>query len=89
MSEQLFGAPRPSRRAQSSVVAFGLIGLASLAVPALSDVAPMPGTTLLALGAMLMCGVAELIDRSLRRFGVALRFAGLSIMAFGFVIQLL
>jgi len=88
MSDELL-VPRPTRRGQIATTLFGLLAITSVAVPAVSDVAPMPATTLINIGCMLMCGFAELVDRSLRMFSRALRLVGAGIAVFGFVLGLL
>lgn len=44
------------------------------------------GFTLIAMGLMLGMGVAELLDPTLRRFAIALRFAGMGIAGLGAVL---
>lgn len=76
LRNELFGPPRLSRSAQFSVACFGLLLVASLAVPSFSEADASPGLTMMLSGLMVMCGFAELLDPRQRRFVVALRFTG-------------
>ncbi|TGD13625.1 hypothetical protein [Brevibacterium sp. S111] len=87
--DELFGPPRHNSAAKFSVVAFGLVLVASLVAPSLSWAEAMPGTSLTTAGLMVLCGFAELIDAHHRRLVVALRFAGLSAALLGLLLQLL
>lgn len=86
--DELFGPPRLTRRAQFSVVAFGLILVVSLVSPAFTDAAAMPGISLVSVGMMMLMGFAELMDASKRRFAIAVRCGGTAVALLGLVIQL-
>jgi len=86
--DELLAPPRPSRRAQFSVVAFGLLLVASLVIPAVTDTAPVPGLSLVFAGMMILLGFAELLDASKRRFVIGLRVGGTAMALLGFAIQL-
>lgn len=87
LREELVGPPRPSKRAQFSAVAFGLLLVATLSIPVFWDVEPMPGFALVAAGMMLLLGFAELMDANNRRFIIAVRGGALVIALLGFAIQ--
>ena len=89
LRDEVVGPPRLSKRAQFSVVAFGLLLVASLVIPVFWDVEPMPGFSLVAAGMMMLLGFAELMDASQRRLVVAVRCGGLTIALLGFAIQML
>lgn len=88
MRDELLGPPRLTRRAQFSVVAFGLILVATLVIPVFTDTPAMPGLSLVSLGMMLLMGFAELMDASKRRFVIAVRCGGAAVALLGLVIQL-
>lgn len=79
--------PRPAPQISSAL--FALLLLASLAIPAFWEVAPIPGSSLVFAGLMLLTGLAELLDPSLRRFATALRWGGGAMAVLGLVAQLL
>ena len=89
LRKELFGPPRPGRRAQFFVVSFGLLLVMSLAIPALSGVDASPGLSLVFSGLMIMGGFAELLDPRQHRFIVALRLAGAGTALFGATLQFL
>lgn len=84
----LTGPPHRRWNARFALVAFGLLLTASLAIPAVAEVAPMPGGSLVFLGLMLLLGVAELLEAGSRRLVIALRIAGMVISLLGLVVQL-
>lgn len=84
----LTGPPHQRWNARFALVAFGLLLTASLVIPAVAEVAPMPGASLVFLGMMLLLGVAELIEASSRRLVIALRIGGVAISLLGLVVQL-
>lgn len=87
--DEIFGPPRPSKRAQFSVVAFGLLLVATLVIPVFSDTEPMPGFALVGAGMMMLLGFAELMDASNRRFVTVVRSGGFAVALLGFAIQML
>ena len=86
--DELFGPPRATRRAQLSMVAFGLLLVVTLVIPVVSDTEAMPGFSLVALGMMMLMGFAELMDASNRRLAIAVRGSGLAVALLGFAIQM-
>ncbi len=77
LRDELLGPPRPSTRGQVFAAAFGLLLITSLAVPATSQ------SVELALGGITAMGFAELLDRTLHRFVICLRFIGLVVALSG------
>lgn len=88
LRDELVGPPRATRRAHFSVVGFGLLLVASLVIPAVSDTEAIHGFSLVALGMMLLLGFAELMDASNRRLIIVVRVSGLAVALLGFAIQL-
>lgn len=86
--EELLGPSRPSKRAQFSVAGFALLLIASLVLPQIAETEAMPGISLVALGMLLLLGVAELMDASQRRFVIAVRGSGSAMALLGFALQL-
>ena len=86
--DEIVGRHRPTRRAQFSAVAFGLLLVASLVIPVFAGSETTPGLSLVFLGMLLLLGFAELMDASQRRFVIALRWGGMAIALLGFVIRL-
>ncbi|MGP9538085.1 DUF2975 domain-containing protein [Brachybacterium sp. AOP43-C2-M15] len=86
--EELIGPPRPSGRAHVSVIAFGVLMIASLVIDAVTPVSPNPGATLVFAGLMFFMGVAELLDPGRKRLVLGVRFGGMAIALLGLVIQL-
>lgn len=80
--------PRPSGRAVFSLIAFGLLLTANLAIDGLTGVSPMPGLALVAAGMMLLLGVAELLDPSARRLVIGVRLGGVAMALLGLVVRL-
>ena len=70
---EFLGPPRPGRRPVFSLIAFGLLLTATLAIDGFTDVPPMPGTALIAAGFMLLLGVAELLDPTSRRLVIGVQ----------------
>lgn len=87
--EEPVAPPRPSRRAQFSVVAFGLLLVAAVVIPVFWNAEPMPGFSLVAAGMMMVMGFAELMDASNRWFITVVRGGGFVIALLGFAIQML
>ena len=71
-----------------SLIAFGLLLTATLAIDGFTDVPPMPGTALIAAGFMLLLGVAELLDPTSRRLVIGVRFGGVVMALLGLVVKL-
>ena len=80
---------RPRPGPQISAALFALLLVASLAIPAFSDVAPMPGLSLVFAGLLLLTGPAELLHPRPRRCAAALRWGGAAMAVLGLVAQLL
>lgn len=89
LKSELFGPPRRNRKAQYSVVAFGLLMVATVVVPVTTATEALPGPTLVAAGFMVWLGFSELLDPDQRRFVIGLRFAGSTVVMLGFVLQLI
>ncbi|HIY23179.1 MAG TPA: hypothetical protein H9837_02560 [Candidatus Brachybacterium merdigallinarum] len=85
---EFLGPPRPGRRSVFSLIAFGLLLTATLAIDGFTDVPPMPGTALIAAGFMLLLGVAELLDPTSRRLVIGVRFGGVVMALLGLVVKL-
>lgn len=85
---EFLGPPRPGRRPVFSLIAFGLLLTATLAIDGFTDVPPMPGTALIAAGFMLLLGVAELLDPTSRRLVIGVRFGGVVMALLGLVVKL-
>lgn len=88
LRDEFLGPPRLGKRALFSVIGFGLLLVASLVIPVLWDVEPMPGFALVAAGMMMLLGFAELLDASNRWFVTVVRVGGLVIALLGFAIQM-
>ncbi|MDN5687884.1 MAG: hypothetical protein L0G94_14600 [Brachybacterium sp.] len=89
LRDDIVGPPRPSWRARYSLALFGLLLVASLAIPVFTETPAMPGISLVMLGMLLLLGVAELLDPGPRRFVIAVRGGGTAIALLGFVIQMI
>lgn len=88
LRDEIVGPPRPSRRAQFCVVAFGSLLVAGLVITALSDAEVSPGLMLTMAGLMILCGFAELLDPRQGRFVIALRLAGAGAAVLGLLLQI-
>lgn len=86
---EFLGPPRPGWRPVYSLITFGLLLTATLAIDGLADVPPMPGTALVAAGLMLLLGVADLLDPAARRLVIGVRFGGMAMALLGLAVQLL
>lgn len=86
---EFLGPPRPGRRPVYSLITFGLLLTATLAIDGFADVPPMPGTALVAAGLMLLLGVADLLDPAARRLVIGVRFGGMAMALLGLAVQLL
>lgn len=89
LREEVVGPPRLTRGARFSVVGFGALLIATLVIPAFSDVDMMPGLSLISAGQMVLLGFAELMDASTRRFVVAVRCGGAATALLGVAVLLL
>lgn len=88
LKAEFFGPPRRPRMAQYSVIAFGLLLLASLVIPSVSAVEAMPESSLTTVGLMVLLGFAELIDPARRTLINALRIGGAATALLGFILRL-